>query len=229
MLAVVILSEVGWHRSKASAKCSGIKVCVLDSAQNHFLSAADIVRIIDKDFGGYTNRDIARIDLCKLEGVLDSHGYITHNQAYFTPDGMLHVDIRQMTPVLRIRNGSETWYLDAKGRCVKIREDWCTDLVCMEGPARLDDRDWLARVAALAQMSRKGKLQGMVKGFRCDGKGQVSMTLLGDATSYEFGYPVELKSKFRRLDIYMKSIYPGLQDRKYKKVYLNYTGQIVCK
>ena len=49
------------------------------------------------------------------------------------------------------------------------------------------------------------------------------------AERFIFGYPSQIKDKFRRIREYYECIVPSLEKNEYKSVNVKYEGQIICR
>lgn len=235
-LAVLLLSALaigvaGNRRQHAAVKCTGISVELTDSLNNHFVSAREVQRVIDREFGGYLNVPVGSIDLDAMERVLEQHGTLEKGDAFFTRDGILHVRVKQRKPLVKLYDGSTMWYVCSGGKHFAVKDDWCRDIPRVNGAARLSDPQWRQRMAAFGEyVTRRGDWDSRVERISTDSRGEVSIKLQERDELFYIGQPTEIKEKFARIDRYIGTIVPTLEEgRKYKSVNVKFNNQIVCK
>lgn len=233
ILIAIITGVAGSRKAMSDKQCCGIEVQVLDSAWNKFTDRNAITSIINRDFGGYRNRLCDSVNLFKLEKVLTRLPYISKGEAYFTNDGILHIDIRQQDPCFKLKCGEQMYYACPNCQYVKVNEDWCSGIPHINGTAvQLDDRKWtsLACNGAVWIASEK-KWAERIRGMSCDEKGEIKMKISERDESFIIGIPDEVEKKFGRIETYLEKIAPALEasGQKYKYVNVKYNGQIVCK
>ena len=109
VILVCLCVSAGISKAKrAKTLCSGTEVEIADSAENRFVSEADILEYMEKDYGKTEGIPIEDIDLKKMEDILDSQSAVLKSEAYCTKDGILHVKITQRIPVMRFqKNGRQ--------------------------------------------------------------------------------------------------------------------------
>lgn len=229
-LTVTAVGLTGSRVERDNLKCKDVEIQILDSASNMFATREHIERILNNEFGGYRNRLADSVNLHRLESVLMRHKYIEECCAYFTPDGMLHVTVRQCTPVIKLESDSTRCYLDRKGECLPVIKDWSTGLLSVKGSPRITDSRWTARVAAMATWidSREEWRDAVVKATSSP-DGEITLRLEGRNERFIVGQPVRIREKFRRMGIYLEKIAADSTCKEYRAVNVKYHGQIICK
>ena len=233
--AVILLSLAiglaGADKSRRNRRCSGIQVTVLDSAERKFISEKDVEKVLNRDFGGYVNRWQDSVNLYKIEKVLDKVGFIDAHHAYFTNDGILHIEITQRAPVARFRTDEKVFYLTSDGRCFEVGEDWCSTCIPISGSLPESDKEWMLRLGKTAEwILSSAEWCGKITRINCDKQGQVTIMLDEREEKFLIGYPDEIEKKFGRIDKYLSKIVPSLEEgMTYKTVSVKYNGQVVCR
>lgn len=230
-LAVLAIGIAGNRKQTSSLKCSGISVELMDSLNNHFTSAMEVQRVIDREFGGYLNVPVGSIDLDAMERVLKQHEPLEKGDAFFTKDGVLHVRVKQRKPLVKLYDGTTMWYICKGGKHFAVKNDWCTDIPKVNGAARLADRQWRERMAAFGEfVTRRGDWSQRVERISSDSRGEVSLKLNERDEVFYIGQPTAIKEKFARIDRYIGRIVPAMEEgRRYKSVNVKFSNQIVCK
>lgn len=228
---LVIIGVIGSRRQLYAAKCSGIEVELIDSSTRQFITSAGVKKIIDKEYGGYLNVPTGHINLSKIEEVLAGEGIMEEHDAYFTRDAVLHVKVRQCTPLVRISGSAGTWYVCRGNRWFKVKDDWCKDIPTLNGNARENDRTWMERISALGEFIQEHEsMAGNISRMSCDDKGELRIRFDARSEDFLFGQPSGLKRKFALVDSYVKMMDKEENaEKKYKTVKVKYENQIVCR
>lgn len=232
-LATVLLciGIAGHRRYESRHKCTGLEVELADSSTKQFITAAEIRGIIDKEYGGYTNVPMGCISLHRIERILAAEGILERHEAYFTPDGTLHIEASQCTPVMKVSGEKGEWYLCRGGRCFRVKHDWCRDIPVMRGSMPENDAAWIREAACLGETIYDGAFPGgAIESLGCNSKGDISLRRSDRPEEFILGRATSLENKLQRMEKYIrmmqKETSSGLQ---YKSVNLKYDGQIICK
>lgn len=233
LLAITVIGIAGSRRQASHTKCRGVKVELTDSSKNSFVSADQVRAIIDKEYGGYRNVPMGDISLTRIEDILERHGMMQVHEAYFTKDAVLHIMVKQYTPVLKMKSEEGLWYLCRGGRWFRVGKgkDWCADIPVMSGAARSDNPQWMREACGLGEfIAERESLRTEIEGLSCDRKGEISLKLSGRNETFIIGRPTQLKDKFSRIDKY-KEIMRREESAApaYRSVNVKYDRQIVCK
>ena len=229
--ASTLCGIAGWRRGVQRTRCADVRICILDSADNRYISSAEVKRYLDREFGGCRNRFADRLELEKIEEVLQGCLFLQEHEAFVTPDGILHIEVTQRTPVAKLRRDGANYYMDESGKTFKVDDDWCRSVLTIYGDSPLDDPQWCARVASMMEwLQESTKWNGRVETVHSDGKGQLRLNLKDRKEVFILGEPTQVKDKFDRIDTFLNEIVPVLEEGKsYRSVNLKYNNQIVCK
>lgn len=226
----MVYGLAGAAKEERALKCGGLEIRLLDSTRSAFITAKDIQKIIDRDFGGYLNVPVGSVDLHRMEMVLQEQGMIESQEAYFTGDGVLHIEVRQRRPLVKLRKDGELWYICSGGRTFPVRSDWCKDIVTLEGSGKMGSEIWRSNVAGLGEFILESGWKDRVKSLESNSRGEISLRLEGRTESFLLGQAVSLQPKFERISRYLNdgaSFIP--EGKQYRSVNVEFENQIVCK
>lgn len=231
MLLCAIIGIAGGALMHRGQRCSGVNVVLLDSAVNHFLNADDVRRIVRSEIGGCTNKYISDINLHQVESILSRNGSLNSHEAYFTPDGMLNIEVSQKTPVVKFICEGKVYYADIEGNCFNVGKDWATELLTVKGHPMISDSKWLRQAAgSIRWLDGKKNLSERITSISSDKNGKLSIRLEGRSETFHLGSPVDMAGKFYRIRRYEEDIVPMIAEEKtYSEVNVEYKGQIICK
>jgi len=184
---------------------------------------------VDRDFGGYVNRYVDSVNLQKVENVLRKKVFIKNCTAYMDKEGVLHVELSQYSPVMRIRHSDgKISYMDERGRCFPVLSDWAKKLKTVDGPIRKDDPAWMSGLAGLSlDLCSNRRLDKLVSRIHCTKDSEIHLELEGRREIFDIGTPTDNRTKLYRVEKYLDDIAP--LGNEYSEVIVKYKKQIICK
>jgi cell division protein FtsQ len=222
---------------KASQKCKDLKVIL--PGRNNFIERNEVDKILLEASGALIGKDLRDINIHSLENSLKNNPFIEFAKVYADMDGIIHVEIKQRLPILRIINRANVqFYIDENGLKMPLSENFTANVLVANG---LIDEDFSGKVESLntklakdlyrmAQFIRADTLwDNQIEQLYVDTKGDIEMVprvgdhkiILGDADS--------LQTKFRNLLIFYKKAMPKVGWDTYKTINLKYANQVVCE
>jgi len=222
---------------KASQKCKDLKVIL--PGRNNFIERNEVDKILLEASGALIGKDLRDINIHSLENSLRNNPFIEFAKVYADMDGIIHVEIKQRLPILRIINRANVqFYIDENGLKMPLSENFTANVLVANG---LIDEDFSGKVESLntklakdlyrmAQFIKADTLwDNQIEQLYVDTKGDIEMVprvgdhkiILGDADS--------LQTKFRNLLIFYKKAKPKVGWDTYKTINLKYANQVVCE
>jgi cell division protein FtsQ len=95
--------------------CHSLQIKVRDSAVSRFITPAAVSRILARDAGKITGEYMANLDACHLEQLLNRNSVVRNTEVFSSIDGVLHVDVYQRRPLVRLQTPTRGFYIDETG------------------------------------------------------------------------------------------------------------------
>jgi cell division protein FtsQ len=95
--------------------CSQVQIGIRGTGEKFYIEESDILKQIEMAAGGpVVNRPLSKIDLGKLEELIESNAWIRSAELYVDNRDVLHVTVSEREPVARVftRNGT-SFYIDS--------------------------------------------------------------------------------------------------------------------
>jgi len=222
---------------KGDQKCKDVKVIL--PGRFNFIERDEVDRILLEAGGALVGRNLNEINIHKLENSLKNNPFIEYAKVYADMDGIVHVQIRQREPILRVINMANVhFYIDGNGLKIPLSENFTAKVLVANG---FIDEDFTGKVDTLnsklakdlyrmAQFIKTDTLwDNQIEQLFVDLKGDIEMVprvgdhkiILGDTDS--------LQTKFRNLLVFYKKAMPKVGWDTYKSINLKYANQIVCE
>ncbi|MEG2849326.1 MAG: hypothetical protein RR880_03735, partial [Bacteroidales bacterium] len=145
-------------QGKSKEICNTVKVTLLDSAQNRFVSSHEVIEIINSFMGESVGKRNKEINLNLIEELLNKRSAIKQAQVSLTKDGKMSINITQRRPVLRIQTENGGFYVDDTQYIFPLIEDFTSYVPIVSGyipfiinaehrgKALEDDKNWMSHI-----------------------------------------------------------------------------------
>ena len=244
-VAVWVLSTGMARRELRTRTCQGkgkLQVTVTDSLERRFVARADVQEWLDKEYGAYAGLPLDSVDLTRIEKLICSHSAVRDCEAWITDDGVLHVELSQRQPVIRLEDGQNACYADETGYLFPLQSRGSVKVPVVSGkiPFTLqrgfkgylkDPQEalWLGQVIAVVDFMEGTVWEKDIRKIVVRGSGELVLYPVQGKEEFLFGPPVRIPEKFKLLTAYYKSVAPAKEPGYYSKVDLRYRKQLVCK
>jgi cell division protein FtsQ len=227
------------ERQQGSVAVQDIQIKIENIENNHFLDEDDIMRLMRINKQNLQGASLSKVGMKEIEKRIRNDRFVKEAQLYSDLKGNLVVNVELRRPVARIvRNDGPDGYIAEDGTIMPVSEKFSVRVVLVSG---LYVRQLLQQ-QNLGSTEEGKQLMDMIKIIREDDfwRAQVAqldidskanITILpqvGDEV-IEFGKPDNVEIKFKKLKIFYKEILPTKGWSRYKRVNLQYEGQIVAE
>ena len=228
------------QKDKSQEVVKSIKVTLLDSSLNKFVTRQEIVDIIDRFSGNVVGRRIDSIHLQQIEALLNHRSVVKESQAYVTRDGIMNIEIRQRKPVIRIQTQDGGFYMDETAFVFPLIENYTSyvpvvtgkvpiDVLMDENPQGKGTTSWLGRILNLGMYLEKHPFwNAQIEEIFFNDEGDIELITRAGDQRIIFGDLDNVAEKFNKLHSFYTYIVPKAGWNKYSCVNLKYRGQIVC-
>ncbi len=232
---VVLMSFIGIK--KDSQKCTDLKVML--PGTNNFIERDEVDRILLESSGQLVGRKLEDINIHKLENVLKANPFIEYAKVFADMNGVIHVDIRQRKPMIRIINmANVNFYIDEQGFKIPMSDNYTARVLVANG---LIDEDFSGKVDTLssqlardlfrtAKFIRQDTLwNDQIEQLFVDLNGDIEIVPRVGDHKIILGTADSLETKFRNLLVFYKKAIPKVGWDTYKSINLKYANQIICE
>jgi cell division protein FtsQ len=222
---------------KSTLKCMDVKVLL--PGQFNFIERDEVDRILMANAGSMVGRDLNEINIHKLENALKANPFIEFAKVYADMTGIIHVQIRQREPVIRVVNMANLhFYIDANGNKIPLSDNYTAKVLVASG---FIEEDFNGRVDTLKTKMAKDLYRtalyikgdtlwdNQIEQLFVDLKGDVEMVPRVGSHKIILGSADSLQTKFRNLLVFYKKAIPKVGWYTYKTINLKYVNQIVCE
>jgi cell division protein FtsQ len=222
---------------KSALKCTDVKVLL--PGQYNFVERDEVDRILMENGGAMLGKDLNDINIHKLENALKANPFIEFAKVYADMTGVIHVQIRQRQPVLRVVNMANLhFYIDGNGNKMPLSDNYTAKVLVASG---LIEEDFSGRVDTLKTKMARDLFRtalyiksdtlwdNQIEQLFVDLKGDIEMVPRVGGHKIILGSADSLQIKFRNLLVFYKKAIPKVGWDTYKTINLKYANQIVCE
>ncbi|MCX2575580.1 cell division protein FtsQ/DivIB [Pedobacter sandarakinus] len=232
---VVLLSFI--NVKKQSVKCSDVKILI--PGADNFIEREEIDAILREDQGVLLGRNLENINIHQIEKKLQANPYIAFAKVYVDMDGVLHIEVKQRQPIVRILNeAGQDFYIDNEGLKMPISANFTANVLVATGHinevfgSRVDTlRTKLAHdLYKTAQFIKKDTLwDAQIEQIVVDQQNEIELVPRVGSQRILLGTADSLEKKMNNLLIFYKKAMPQVGWETYRTISIKYTNQIVCQ
>jgi len=227
------------ERKQGSAAINDITIKMVNVDENHFLDESDIIDLIQLDKENLKGASLNRVNFKEVEEKIRRESFIKDAQLYSDLKGNLVVKAELQRPIARIiRSDGPDGYIAEDGTVMPVSEKFTARVVLLSGSyvnqllkeKNLNASEDGRNLAGLIHTIREDEFwSAQIAQLDIDSKMRITIFPQVGDERIEFGKPVEINEKLRKLMIFYKEILPRMGWNKYDRVNLEYEGQIVAE
>lgn len=221
------------YTQREAVRCQSVVVNINPNSPR-FLDEEEIVALIEKSGEPIIGRFLATININNLEKKLSTYTALDNVEIFrkieakgFSFKGKLVVNVDERTPVVRIKNASDDYYLDPSGVKVPVSPKYVERILIASGSA--PDEKIVKDFLKMSDFVNKDEFwRAQVEQVFVQANGE--LILLPQVGDYliEFGTPEDYENKFRNLKAVYQQGFKNLGWNKYKTISVKYRNQVVC-
>jgi cell division protein FtsQ len=236
---VVVIFIAFTERRQENVSVKEISVKIENTENNHFLDESDVMSLMQLNVQNVRGSRTNEVNLKAIEKKILKDPFIRDAELYTDLKGNLIVGVELRRPIARIiRNDGPDGYIAEDGTIMPVSDKFTARVMLVSGPyvrhilrqKNLQQTDEGARLHQLINNIREDEFwSAQIAQLDIDSKGRITMLpQIGDER-IEFGKPENEEVKLRKLKIFYKEILPKTGWNKFRRVNLEYEGQIVAE
>lgn len=237
LVAVIIVTMV--QRKKSNRATNVVFEIEALRSGDFLIKSEDILEIIERSFGHeIVGEPLGGLDMERMERVLESASFILSADAYVDAEEVVHLEIKQREPIVRImdRDGQQ-YYLDHTGTKMKRSDHFTARVLVATGNIPPYDPEFqtaednnLRYIFELTQKILKDDfLENLVGQIHVNGQNELQMVPIVGDQRIVLGNIEELDDKIFRLKTFYQEAMSRMGWNKYKTINLKFRNQVVCK
>jgi cell division protein FtsQ len=239
ILAVVFVLIAFSERKQDSVSVKDIVIKIENIEGNQFIDEADIVDLMQLDEENLKGASLEKLNLKQIEKRIRTNRFIDDAQLYSDLKGNLVVRATLRRPIARlIRNDGPDGYIAEDGTVMPVSDKFTTRVVLISGSyirgllqlENLNKTEETKKLMTMLDMIREDDFwRAQIAQLDIDSKGHINIMPQIGGQVIEFGVADNLETKFKKMRIFYKEILPQRGWNTYKRVNLEYEGQIIAE
>ncbi len=240
LLVIIIFGSIGFVEKQYGKRiCIAINVNIDNQFENYFINESDIIDLItesgEKRIVGELFNDL---NLKEIENGLNSTKFIQNAEVFKDVQGNLNISINQSRPIARLMSHKMSdRYISNIGEVLPMSKRYTARVTLIDGAYadnptlyNLNETEMGQQIMELLNFLEQDKFwKAQISQMHIDKKGNINMSTQVSKQIVEFGKPIDIEEKFRKLKIFYKDILPTKGWNSYNRVSLKFKNQIVCE
>jgi len=238
-MGTAIFLSIGFaKREQIGREMRGVTIGIENQFENYFIDEQEIMNIVaETGFDTTSKVGLGTIELRDLELALERERFIEDAQFYRDLSGTLVIITNQRRPIARIiRKNAPDAYVAEDASILPVSQKFTSRVMLISGSfadSLIADENMLQSHEQYFHLIDFINQDPFWKAQIA----QIDIDAFGDVTLYpqvtkqvvEFGGPENVADKFEKLEVFLKKILPFKGWNSYKRVSLQYEGQIICE
>jgi cell division protein FtsQ len=227
LLTYLVVIIIFLKDSKQDDVCKDLIVNLQNSKDVRFISEENIVTIL-KQTGFYpVGRQMSTINTDKMEKELLRNEVLERVDVYKTPSGIIRVDVKQKTPVMRVIGSDGSFYIDSKGSLMPVSWHYAVYVPVASGYIRKEfATTQLYKFALFLQENRFWNNQ--IEQIYVHPDREVELVPRVGEHRIILGTLDNFREKLDNLQLFYEQAIPKVGWEKYSIINLKFKDQIVC-
>ncbi len=242
LLAALAIGAIIFAEMKSrEVKCTGVVIKLDSENERPLLSKQDINIMVTNEGADYfLDRPMDEISLHQIEQRVKKIPLVKSCEAHYDFSGRIIVSVKEYSPIARIlhftagESNYKDQYVTQEGKFIGTSSLFTPRVLIASGPFFSGKRKNL--------LDERGKTLIPLFEFINDNdfwRAQITQVIVAEdggvvlvpaigQTYVDFGLPVNIETKFKKLDLFYKKIIPNKGWNTYHWVHLKYKNQVIC-
>lgn len=167
-----------------------------------------------------------KLDLNTLEKAINKHNMIEKSEVFVSVDGVLKAIVKQKTPIVRVFDGEESFYIDYQGGKMPLSNNFTARVPLVSGEIKEKNAKKLNELFRF--IYDDDFLRKNIVGIHIFSNGSLKMINRNFDYEIDFGKTINIEKKFNNYKAFFQKAVLDSSLYHYKKINLKFTQQVVC-
>ncbi|MDO9137476.1 MAG: cell division protein FtsQ [Lutibacter sp.] len=230
IIGILLLSLVVFLYGFSNMRNSAQKVADIsiefEQGDNLFMDYQMVNKLLIQNGGSAKNLTKSVIDLHNLEANVRSHPMVESVSVYLTVDGFLKTKIKQRTPIARVVDNNESYYIDRQAKIMPLSDNFSARVLLISGAVKEENNDEIHEL--VTAILNDEFLKEQIIAIEITKKNEYVLdTRVGDQKII-LGKIENLDQKFKNLGAFYIKTMADSTIYKYDSINLKYNKQVVA-
>ena len=232
-LAGILYSE--WQYKEI--RCTGIIIKLDSENERPLLGKNDINLVITNEGADYfLDKPLNEISLRKIEQRVKRIPLVKSCEAHHDFSGKIIISIKEYSPVARVlrftsgESNQRDQYVTQEGKFIGTSDFFTPRTLVVSGPFFTQNRRDLRKTLSplFEFINEDDFLRAQISQIMVAADGGVILVPTLGKTNIDFGLPIHIESKFKKLKLFYEKIIPNKGWNTYSWIHLKYKNQVIC-
>ena len=197
-----------------------------EAGDNQFLTHSMVDKLLIQNDTTVKNQAKSVINLYSLEKTVSENPYVENAAVFLTISGTLKTIIKQRSPVARIINKKDSYYVDKQGVKIPLSSNFSARVMLVSGVKKEEEvKEILPLISFILE---DDFLRKEVVGIEKFDDGEYQFSVRSGNYKIDFGKLSEIDVKFKKLKAFYNKTFEDKTIEEYKTINLKYHNQVVC-
>jgi cell division protein FtsQ len=230
ILFLCLLISVGFLYSFSSARNEQKKVSKVDikiaAGTSKFLNHSMVNKLLIQKNESVKNLAKSVINLYGLESSISQNPYVEKAVVFLTIQGNLKTMVKQRTPIVRIIQDEDVYYVDKQGVNIPLSENYSARVLLVSGVK--NDGEMKEIMPLIEAILEDSFLKKEIVGVEKLNTGEVQLAVRSGNYKIDFGSVTQIETKFRKLKAFYNNTFSDKTIQNYKTINVKFHNQVVC-
>ncbi|TDD78723.1 cell division protein FtsQ/DivIB [Flavobacterium caseinilyticum] len=222
--SVIFLFSFTSNRNENRKLIKSVVIFVDDNAP--FVKQETVNKLLIENKKDASSIQKVKLDLNKLERILNAQEMIEKSDVFVTIDGVLKAVVKQRNPIARFFNGDSSFYIDYEGNRMPLSTNFTARVPLVSGEINKKNNEDLAHL--FRAIYDDAFLKKNIIGIEIMPNGSLIMLNRNFDYQIDFGRMINVERKFKNYKAFFQKAVLDSSLYKYKKIDLRFTEQVVC-
>jgi len=237
-VSAIVFAEISYNE----VTCQGIKIKLESENEKSLLSKKDIDQVITEDGTSYfLDKPLDNISLSKMENRVRKIPLVKNCEAHFDFSGKIVVSVEEYSPIARIlystigKTQKPDQYVTNDGHFIGTSSLFTPRVLVVSGPyfetygKNLTDERSKTLLPLFKFINDNEFWKAQISQVEVNKDGGIILYPTIGNTKVDFGLPIQIENKFKKLSVFYKQIIPNKGWNKYQWVRVKYKNQLICE
>ncbi|WP_405609359.1 cell division protein FtsQ/DivIB [Polaribacter sp. Asnod1-A03] len=193
---------------------------------NNFLTHDMVNKLLIQNDSTVKNQAKSIINLHDLEKKVSKNPFVKNAAVFLTINGVLKSTIKQRTPIARIINNNDSYYIDKDGVSFPLSDNFSARVMLVGGVKNEIETNEI--LPLLSTVSKDKFLKEEVVGIERKNNGEYQFSVRSGDYKIDFGKLTETDVKIKKLKAFYNTVFEDKTIKDYKRINVKYHNQVVC-
>ena len=201
-------------------------VVEFEAGTNNFLTHTMVNNMLIQNDTSVKNQAKSVLNLYSLEETVSQNPYVEKAAVFLTIGGALKAIVKQRTPIVRIVQKNNSYYVDKQGIKVPLSDDYSARVLLVSGVETAAEIKEI--MPLISCITADDFLQKEIVGIEKSADDSFQFSVRSGTYKINFGKLTKMDVKFRKLKAFYNQAFEDKTIQNYKMINVKYHNQVVC-